>query len=115
MRDPALWIGLASILGPLLLGILFVPVGAAIFAVGLQIAHKGKGIAVGTWVSGLTAVILAIIIYPAHFDSVAACDAIAARDSVTLLTLLGDNTDSTRLEMLEAGCNDLPFYTMPTR
>ena len=38
----------------------------------------------------------------------------AARDSLVLRELLNLDTDGTRLEMLEAGCNSLLFYAIPT-
>lgn len=115
MRNPALWLGLATLIGPFLMtASLFVPVAALLLGVGLQFEHKGKGVAVGTWVSGLAAVILAVLIYPAHFGAVDACNAIAAGDDLTWQEKLVRDPDDTRLDMLEAGCDDLPFYTMPS-
>lgn len=87
MRNPGIWLAIAAAIGPLFLGgALFVPIAVALIGVQQQVTHKGGGVAPGLWIAGLAALILAVFIYPAHFDTVAKCD--------------------------EISCNNLPFYTM---
>jgi len=92
-------------------GALFAPIAAIIAGVGFQLKRKERGIDPGLLLFSLAAIVLAIYIYPAHFNAVATCDAIAARANSPLERLLDTPTER-RMDTLEAGCNDLPFYEM---
>ncbi len=115
MRNPSLWIGLAAAIGPLFMaGTLFVPVAVALVGVPLQISHKGPGIATGVWVALVAAVICGAFVYTSHFEAIRNCEAIASGERLTWVeNILRDSTE-TRFEMIEAGCNNLPGYTMPS-
>ncbi|GAA3629949.1 hypothetical protein GCM10022200_10850 [Microbacterium awajiense] len=116
MRNVPFYIALAATIGPLFLaGTLFVPPALLLLGVQQQVVHKERGVAPGMWIAGLAAVITAIFIYGGHADAVAKCDSIAARPTFEYLDeLFGtDSRADQRMDMIEAGCNSLPFYEMP--
>jgi len=113
MRNPEVWLTLVALLGGVVItGALFAPIAAIIAGVGFQLKRKERGIAPGLLLFSLAAIVLAIFIYPAHFRAVATCDAIAAGASNSPLERLLDTPMERRMDALEAGCNDLPFYEM---
>jgi hypothetical protein len=94
-------------------GTLFVPIAALLAGAGFQLKHKDPGIAPAMWVFGASALVLAFLVYPVHFDSIAQCDAIAAGASSAEFRRALGITDDSRIRALEEGCYNLPFYTMP--
>ena len=109
-----MWLAFASLVGGFLVGgTLFVPIIALIAGAGFQLKHKDPGVAPATWVFGASALVLAFLVYPPHFDSMAQCDTIAAGASLADLKRSLGITDDSRIQALEAGCYNLPFYTMP--
>lgn len=116
MRNPGIWLAIAAAVGPLILGgALFVPVSVLLVGVQQQVAHKDGGVAPGFWIALVAAAVLGLLIYPAHFDTVAKCDEIARGEPDNFSEMLvGETAESTRVEMIQAGCSNLPFYTMPS-